>query len=176
MFKNQLTAAEMDAISSQSDENSRYTLFFIYWALKESFVKAIGLGLGYNLLQIEFTIHFYEDVNNGHCNALHRDGYAVAEIANISRNDWKFEFCCLDQRHILAIARGPLSEAVNYSGSCSSSYGSSDNGNSEGRDRTIQGQTTALDKVEENGEMTHGGNYLFSLPNRVQRKSVFSLL
>ena len=35
--------------NSQPDEDARYNAFFIVWSLKESFIKAIGMGLGFEL-------------------------------------------------------------------------------------------------------------------------------
>jgi phosphopantetheinyl transferase len=38
--------------SFSTDPENQYTIFFIYWSLKESFIKAIGLGLGYDLRKV----------------------------------------------------------------------------------------------------------------------------
>ena len=37
---------------SEGSEFDRYTLFFVLWALKEAYIKAIGIGLGYELKQV----------------------------------------------------------------------------------------------------------------------------
>jgi phosphopantetheinyl transferase len=37
---------------SQSNEITKYQIFFTIWALKESYIKAIGLGLGFPLGQV----------------------------------------------------------------------------------------------------------------------------
>jgi phosphopantetheinyl transferase len=33
-------------------EKDKYDLFYFIWSLKEAFIKAIGLGLGYDLTQV----------------------------------------------------------------------------------------------------------------------------
>ena len=39
-------------MSSEVDDSSRYMFFFIFWSLKESYIKAIGLGLGFDLQKV----------------------------------------------------------------------------------------------------------------------------
>ena len=72
IFQSQLTKRELHVITSQATEEDRYTMFFIYWSLKESFVKAIGKGLGYNL----------QDVSN---NKNNNNNYNSSR-----RNKWKW--------------------------------------------------------------------------------------
>jgi phosphopantetheine--protein transferase-like protein len=50
---------ELIAIKSENTEDSRYTHFFILWALKESYIKAIGLGLGFNLQDVRIYMYIY---------------------------------------------------------------------------------------------------------------------
>ena len=38
----------------QRTEVEQYNMFFIYWSLKESYIKAIGLGLGFDLKEVIF--------------------------------------------------------------------------------------------------------------------------
>lgn len=52
MFEQQLDAIEMEKIQMITSETGRYTMFFLIWSLKEAFIKAIGLGLGYNLQDV----------------------------------------------------------------------------------------------------------------------------
>jgi phosphopantetheinyl transferase len=33
-------------------DTTQYTLFFVVWSLKEAFIKAIGLGLGFDLTKV----------------------------------------------------------------------------------------------------------------------------
>jgi phosphopantetheinyl transferase (holo-ACP synthase) len=73
MFTQQLTVNEMQLISRYSEisfmpksilvlnmsfiyrgrtEKDKYDIFYLIWSLKESFIKAIGLGLGYDLTKV----------------------------------------------------------------------------------------------------------------------------
>lgn len=38
-------------------EEAQYQRFFIFWALKEAYIKAIGMGLGYDLLRVNEVLH-----------------------------------------------------------------------------------------------------------------------
>jgi 4'-phosphopantetheinyl transferase len=55
MFTQQLTPFEQRSILAQSSDDRRYTMFFMYWSLKEAFIKAIGQGLGYDLQQVALS-------------------------------------------------------------------------------------------------------------------------
>ena len=52
MFTSQLTGREMAAIKRLASDEDKYTLFFAVWSLKEAYIKAIGLGLGFDLNQV----------------------------------------------------------------------------------------------------------------------------
>ncbi len=68
IFKAQLHPEELEGILNQSSECDAYKLFFIIWSLKESFIKAVGLGLGYDLQRLRFRVHYCADTlsdNNG---------------------------------------------------------------------------------------------------------------
>ncbi|XP_026048650.1 L-aminoadipate-semialdehyde dehydrogenase-phosphopantetheinyl transferase isoform X2 [Maylandia zebra] len=52
----QFTAHEWSAIQSAGSEHQQLAAFYRHWALKESFIKAIGTGLGFNLQRVEFHL------------------------------------------------------------------------------------------------------------------------
>ncbi|KFO76284.1 L-aminoadipate-semialdehyde dehydrogenase-phosphopantetheinyl transferase, partial [Cuculus canorus] len=56
IMKRQFTEAEWDVIKSMSNEWMQLDMFHRHWALKESFLKAIGVGIGFNLQRIEFHV------------------------------------------------------------------------------------------------------------------------
>ena len=75
-------------------------VFYRFWALKESYIKAIGIGLGFNLQRACFS------TSSGH--GL---GRAIVEIDSVVQSSWEF-FCTeLDDFHCVAVARGPFAEA-----------------------------------------------------------------
>ncbi|XP_019380192.1 PREDICTED: L-aminoadipate-semialdehyde dehydrogenase-phosphopantetheinyl transferase isoform X2 [Gavialis gangeticus] len=55
IMKRQFTDAEWGVIESMNNEWMQLDMFYRHWALKESFIKAIGIGLGFNLQRIEFN-------------------------------------------------------------------------------------------------------------------------
>lgn len=110
MFAEQLTAYEMDIICQQASEEAKYSMFFIYWSLKEAFIKAVGMGLGYPLQQVEFTVQLKEgDLLSGH---------ATVSIVGTAREDWMFAFLSLDAKHVASVALGPLSDAIDSFKAC----------------------------------------------------------
>ena len=62
MFEQQLDAIEVETIKMIKSDIGRYTMFFLIWSLKEAFIKAIGIGLGYNLQDVSssFRTIYYQ--------------------------------------------------------------------------------------------------------------------
>ena len=58
LFKGQLHPEELQSILAQTSETQAYALFFVIWSLKESFIKAVGLGLGYDLQTVQFSVYY----------------------------------------------------------------------------------------------------------------------
>ncbi|XP_039397452.1 L-aminoadipate-semialdehyde dehydrogenase-phosphopantetheinyl transferase isoform X6 [Mauremys reevesii] len=56
IMKRQFTEAEWSVIKSMNNEWIQLDMFYRHWALKESFIKAIGIGIGFNLQRIEFNV------------------------------------------------------------------------------------------------------------------------
>lgn len=56
IMKRKFTNEEWETIRSFKDEWTQLDTFYRNWALKESFIKAIGVGLGFELQWLEFDI------------------------------------------------------------------------------------------------------------------------
>ena len=80
-----LSSSSYSTQNSFTDENNRFTRFYVYWALKESYIKAIGLGLGFDLKDIEFRINCKSD------SASNTVSSATAKIKGVERHDWKYD-------------------------------------------------------------------------------------
>jgi 4'-phosphopantetheinyl transferase len=52
MFDSQFHPTELRNMHFESEERLQYLAFYVNWALKETFVKAIGVGIGYGLLHV----------------------------------------------------------------------------------------------------------------------------
>ena len=70
--------------------------FLILWCLKESYIKAIGIGLSYGLDRIEFDIEDNDNIK------LYIDG--------IYQSNWYFNFFILKSKYIVAIAKQTKNE------------------------------------------------------------------
>lgn len=114
MFERNLDPKELSFILRQGNEDSIYLGFFIIWSLKESFIKAIGIGLGFELQNVCFTVK-YDPLANDSGSIR---GSATATICGVFRSDWKFDFFSLDNRHIMAVARGPIADALESYRNC----------------------------------------------------------
>lgn len=73
--------------------NNSLEMFYTFWALKESYIKGIGIGLGFNLQRASFT--------------LLNDERAQVEIDGKLNTDWEFHINKLDKEHVAAVALGP---------------------------------------------------------------------
>lgn len=105
IFSKQLGVDEVRGIRNEPTENAKYAHFFVLWSLKEAFIKAIGLGLGFDLQNATFKVTFHHDGSDsidlsidpieGEREARCRGctswskGSAVAYIFGKKREDWR---------------------------------------------------------------------------------------
>ncbi|CAL1570302.1 unnamed protein product [Knipowitschia caucasica] len=97
----QFTPYEWSVIQSAGSEHQQLASFYRHWALKESFIKAIGTGLGFNLQRVEFHLS---------SEPLTQDPPASLTTMHLDeeeQGDWLFEECLLDEDHHVAVALGP---------------------------------------------------------------------
>jgi 4'-phosphopantetheinyl transferase len=117
MFATQFTEAEMRLIKSHEDIDWRYKLFYIHWSLKESFIKAVGTGLQYDLQRIHFDVELADESSQS-AEFFLPSGQASIQIDGVVDANWSFEFFPLDPQHIISVARGPVcSASESYSSS-----------------------------------------------------------
>ncbi|KAM6933689.1 L-aminoadipate-semialdehyde dehydrogenase-phosphopantetheinyl transferase [Xenentodon cancila] len=98
----QFTAYEWRIIQSAGSEQEQLAAFYRHWTLKESFIKAIGTGLGFNLQRAEFH--------------LPSEPLAKDQVLRQTRmyldeereENWIFEESLLDANHHVAVALGLL--------------------------------------------------------------------
>ncbi len=56
LMRRQFTPREWEAIRVGEEEEQQLRTFYRHWCLKESFVKADGGGLGWNLQRLNFVV------------------------------------------------------------------------------------------------------------------------
>ncbi|CAG8524789.1 16204_t:CDS:2 [Funneliformis caledonium] len=82
--------------------------FYQYWCLKESYVKAVGLGLNLDLKSIEF--HLSNETPNLSGNTQLTKSKTQLFIENKLQPEWKFEETYLDELHCVSIAYNVMEE------------------------------------------------------------------
>jgi len=98
LMKRQFTTEEWSQICDENLKLSEQAEnFFRFWTLKESFVKAIGHGLGFNLQRLSFFIHSPLQVHS-----LTKD--TVLFVDEVKQENWNFEETLLDSEHCVCIA------------------------------------------------------------------------
>nr|XP_057936330.1 L-aminoadipate-semialdehyde dehydrogenase-phosphopantetheinyl transferase [Doryrhamphus excisus] len=98
----QFTPYEWSVILSAGSEYQQLAMFYRHWALKESFIKAIGTGLAFNLQRAEFHLssELLTETSVLRQTRMHLD--------EEEEEDWVFEECLLDLEHHVAVALGPI--------------------------------------------------------------------
>lgn len=111
-FSESMALVAISNPSEISEEDFKYQKFYITWALKEAFSKALGEGLGFDLRQAIFSIDFekYQVAGTWPKNGVSLcicSGSATLTLHGQVRRDWSLHFRSVDPRHIMAIAQGP---------------------------------------------------------------------
>ncbi|XP_015482451.1 L-aminoadipate-semialdehyde dehydrogenase-phosphopantetheinyl transferase isoform X1 [Parus major] len=100
IMKRQFTETEWDVIKSMSNEWMQLDMFYRHWALKESFLKAIGVGIGFNLQRIEFNVSPLQlEIGK-----VYKETKMLLD--GEKEEEWTFEETRLDDHHHVAVALG----------------------------------------------------------------------
>ncbi|XP_077241547.1 uncharacterized protein LOC143882046 [Tasmannia lanceolata] len=97
-FSSYLTSLEWNNIINAGTSDEILAEFYRYWCLKESYIKAIGAGLGYRLDRLEFHHTDWTNIS------VHIDGE--------ESRDWRFWIFELGRRHWVCVARGRPNTAI----------------------------------------------------------------
>ncbi|KAM6286785.1 L-aminoadipate-semialdehyde dehydrogenase-phosphopantetheinyl transferase isoform 1-T1 [Spheniscus humboldti] len=100
IMKRQFTETEWGVIKSMSNEWMQLDMFHRHWALKESFLKAVGVGIGFNLQRIEFNVSPLQlEIGK-----VYKETKMLLD--GDKEEEWMFEETRLDDHHHVAVALG----------------------------------------------------------------------
>ncbi|XP_072562836.1 L-aminoadipate-semialdehyde dehydrogenase-phosphopantetheinyl transferase [Paramormyrops kingsleyae] len=107
IMRRQFTDHEWAVIQGAGSEWTQLDMFYRHWALKESFIKAVGVGVGFNLQRVEFHISPVR-MQEGQV-------YRHTRMCLDSEEedpDWVFEESLLDQDHHVAVGLGKMEQSA----------------------------------------------------------------
>ena len=102
LMNRQFTDDEWKEIKLLNDPVSQMKSFYRHWCLKESYVKAIGEGIGYSLLSLNFVTN----------SAVVTDAVVTDTKLfnnNLLAQDWTFEESVIGVDHVVAVAKNAVS-------------------------------------------------------------------
>jgi len=110
-MKSCFTPAEWNAIRQPQNEQTQLVQFFKYWTLKESYIKATGIGLGLDLQSINFySTHEFIATENDKLMSI-----SQISIQGYLSLEWVFDTYQIDQYHLVSVGLGSLEAAIpNY--------------------------------------------------------------
>lgn len=97
IMNRQFSAEEWVNIRCAGGEREQIMMFCRHWALKESYVKAIGVGITVNLQEISFRVNTKYLLENQVVN--NTELYVKGEKMN-----WNFQETLLDENHCVSVA------------------------------------------------------------------------
>ncbi|KAK9709323.1 hypothetical protein K7432_009101 [Basidiobolus ranarum] len=104
-FEDLFSEFEWKNIQCSDSVEGKLVQFFRHWSLKESFVKAVGSGLSFDLKRVEF--------NQSHEGEWKTNINSKVKIDQREQNNWRFEQTALDDNHWVSVCFGyPNSTAV----------------------------------------------------------------
>jgi len=106
-FRRHLTPAEWDGLVglASKGEAGQYRAFFRVWAMKEAYIKGVGLGLSFPIRRLECSVL---DVGEDFVTRVGREGEEEELMMDgYSMSDWKLRFFSLPPSYLWCTAVGP---------------------------------------------------------------------
>lgn len=97
LMRRQLTPPEWRHVEEAEEEEEKMKRFYRFWCLKESYVKALGIGIGFEVGRLQFTVE--DELRTGaFCSST------TVAVDNRLEDGWRFDEMLLDPHHCVAIA------------------------------------------------------------------------
>jgi 4'-phosphopantetheinyl transferase len=103
LMKSSFLEKEWKLIRGSGNEKNQLVSFYRFWALKESYIKAVGVGLGLKLDRLEF---FFDDGVQPH-----QATKAHARLDGQPLSSWEFVIFEPDEAHCIVVGTGPWEHA-----------------------------------------------------------------
>mmetsp|Transcript_14973 Transcript_14973/g.35251 ORF Transcript_14973/g.35251 Transcript_14973/m.35251 type:complete len:168 (-) Transcript_14973:998-1501(-) len=100
-LRSTLTAEEWALLQGCETDEERLLEFFHFWAVKESYIKATGHGLGFEVQRI--NVSYPQGRTAARTPVLQIDGARL--------DGWEFATYMLDERHVIAVATPKTDQA-----------------------------------------------------------------
>ncbi|XP_061184564.1 L-aminoadipate-semialdehyde dehydrogenase-phosphopantetheinyl transferase-like [Saccostrea echinata] len=96
-MRRQFTESEWSQIQKSTEEREQLKTFYRLWCLKESYVKALGVGIGFEVSRLDFTFNteYLEE------NVVTTDTFLKVDGVHLS--EWTFEEHTMDN-HCIVVA------------------------------------------------------------------------
>ncbi|KAK3926473.1 L-aminoadipate-semialdehyde dehydrogenase-phosphopantetheinyl transferase [Frankliniella fusca] len=101
LMNSSFTPEEWETIKTGDSEEEKSTMFFRHWCLKESYVKAIGVGICTDLQRISFLLKTKNLSIEKCCTDT------KVQIDKVQNNSWSFQEWLLDSLHCVSVALSP---------------------------------------------------------------------
>uniref|UniRef100_H2ZG08 L-aminoadipate-semialdehyde dehydrogenase-phosphopantetheinyl transferase n=1 Tax=Ciona savignyi TaxID=51511 RepID=H2ZG08_CIOSA len=96
LMDRQFTSDEWKCIKQPSNPSEQMRLFYRHWCLKESYVKALGDGITYDLQSLNFKV--LSPLTNVETNDTQ------LAVSGSTETDWRFIETMLDENHCVCVA------------------------------------------------------------------------
>jgi 4'-phosphopantetheinyl transferase len=101
---------EWTTIRSHATPAEQLRQFFIFWTLKESFIKNIGIGLGLDLERMEF--YYLGGPSAGHYDEVRLRLIPKGDEHDMDTSDYRFHHFPLDETHAAAGIRTVFTHCI----------------------------------------------------------------
>lgn len=97
IMNRQFSSYEWRTIKNSGSEREQMAMFCRHWCLKESYVKAVGVGITVNLQNLSFEVNSRD---------LQKDSLVTNSKLHVNGEElgWRFEEMLLDDNHCVAVA------------------------------------------------------------------------
>ncbi|OQV11763.1 putative L-aminoadipate-semialdehyde dehydrogenase-phosphopantetheinyl transferase [Hypsibius exemplaris] len=98
LMSSQFSSREWNLIRAPANDTDKLRNFYRLWCLKESYVKALGVGIGYNVSRLDFDLPDKTLVSPESCRHI------SLSIDSTIQPHWSFTEFVVDEHHVGAVA------------------------------------------------------------------------